>query len=217
MTNNVTSVMQPRAGLCPHGMPPSACPICSNMGGGGKRTEFNFKSSKLPMMSWNQCEAIGYFLKAQRRASEKQRLNFKLLTLQIQLLADKFGKMAAKMSEFAAMFSHIPGGIFISLPVRLFLILPLQLLQNTFSKVVDISDKIAAIFGEMLKGLETAKEKLNEFIKEIKNKFFKLFELFGAENNNEKNRYIEDDKKIFNFNRFLRKLRRRQKEDDNET
>ena len=217
MSNNVASVTQPRAGLCPHGMPPSACPVCSNMGGGGgKRTELNFKSSKLPMMSWNQCEAIGYFLKAQRRASEKQRLNFKLLALQLQMQADKFGKLAERMKEFAAAFSQIPGGVFIALPVKMLVIFPLQAVQSTLSKIVDISDKIAAIVGEIIKGLEKAKEKLNEFIKELKNKLFKLFEIFAPENSRDKDKTIDEEKKIFNF-KLLRKLLGKKKEEDYET
>ena len=217
MSKNVTSVMQPRAGLCPHGMPPSACPVCSNMGGGGgKKTELSFKSSKLPMMSWNQCEAIGYFLKAQRRASEKQRLNFKLLTLQLQLQADRFGKIVERMQTLAEMLSTIPGGIFIAAPVRILAVLPLQVMHNTFSKVVDITDKIAAIVGEILNGLERAKEKLNEFIKELKNKFFKLFEIFAPQNNRDKDKTIDEEKKIFNF-KLLRKLLGKKKDEDYET
>ncbi len=218
MSNNVSSVMQPRAGLCPHGMPPSACPVCSNMGGGGSRKkELNFKSAQMPMMSWNQCEAIGYFLKSQRRAAENNRLKFKLLTLQLQLQADNFRKMKAKMEQFVSIINSFPGGFIIAIPLKIFVIPPLQFMSSTLVKIIDISDKIAAIYGEILKGLEKAKEKFNEFVKEIKNKFFKLFEIFGAENNRDKNKTIDEEKKIFNFNKLLRKLRKKRNKEQNET
>lgn len=218
LNNTVTSVMQPRAGLCPHGMPPSACPICSNMGGGGgKKPELNFKSSQLPVMSWNQCEAIGYFLKAQRRATEKQKINFKLLILQLQLQADNFNKVISRLWKFTSVLSQIPLGVIVAIPIKFVVIPVLQAIQNTFAGLIDVSDKIAAIFGEILKGLEIAKEKFNEFIKELKNKFFKLFEIFSPENNSDNNSEIREEKKIFNFNFWLKRLKRKQKGDEYET
>ena len=35
MSTQVPNVNKASSGLCPHGLPPGACPICSNMGGGG--------------------------------------------------------------------------------------------------------------------------------------------------------------------------------------
>ncbi len=216
MNNTVNTVMQPRAGLCPHGMPPSACPICSNMGGGGKKSEINFKSSPPAMMSWNQCEAIGYFLKAQRRASEKQRLNFKLLTLQLQLQSDKFQKLAFRLQTLAKTLNSFPVGFLLSIPIKIFAITPVQIIANSLTKITDISDKIAAIFGEIKKGLEKAKEKLNEFINELKNKIFKLFEIFNTNNNSDKNNEINEEKKIFKFSTLIKKLRKHRSEEKNE-
>ncbi len=53
-----------RVGNCPHGLPPGACPICSGTGG-AKKADFSAKPGE---MSWNECAAIGAFLKAQQNA-----------------------------------------------------------------------------------------------------------------------------------------------------
>ncbi len=214
MNNTITSAMSPKAGLCPHGLPPSACPICSNMGGGGsKRSEINFKSSPLPMMSWNQCEAIGYFLKAQKRASEKQRINFKLLTLQLQMLNDKMGHLIRRLEIFAQSISNLPLGNIINLPLNILIIKPLQIINTTFSKLINIAEKIASLIGEMLEGLKKAHQKIKEFITEAKNKFFKLFEIFKPNNEKDTDKDIREEKKIFNLKKFIKKLKRnRQKE-----
>lgn len=52
-----------KIGTCPHGLPQGACPICSGMSGGMKKTDFSAKPGE---MSWNECAAIGAFLKAQK-------------------------------------------------------------------------------------------------------------------------------------------------------
>ena len=55
-----------KAGTCPHGLPLGACPICNGMGGGSvKKADFSAKPGE---MSWNECAAIGAFLKAQQQA-----------------------------------------------------------------------------------------------------------------------------------------------------
>lgn len=214
MNNTITSAMPPKAGLCPHGLPPSACPICSNMGGGGsKRSELNFKSSPLPMMSWNQCEAIGYFLKAQRRASEKQRLNFKLLTLQLQMLNDKMGHLIKRLETLAQVIGSVPLGSIINFPIKLLIIMPLKVIQSTFSKLLNVAEKVATLIGEMIEGLRKAHQKIKEFIKEAKNKFFKLFEIFKTSNQKDTNKELSEEKKIFNLKNFIKRLKRNRHEE----
>ncbi len=209
MNNTITSAMPPKAGLCPHGLPPSACPICSNMGGGAsKRTEISFKSTPPQMMSWNQCEAIGYFLKAQRRASEKQRINFKLLTLQLQMLNDKMGHLIKRLEMMSQIVSNLPLGNIISVPLNLLVIKPLQIIQSTFSKVINLAEKIASMIGEMIEGLKKAHQKIKEFIIEAKNKLFKLFEIFKPNNEKDTKKELHEEKKIFNLKKYVKKLKK---------
>ena len=218
LNNPVTSAATPKGGLCPHGLPPSACPICSNMGGGGgKKTEFNFKSAPTQMMSWNQCEAIGFFLKGQRKGVERRHEMFKTLALNLAFQATQFGKLAARLEQIVQMFNSTLPGMIIAVPIR-FILLPItKTLHNSLNKMADISDKIAAIIGELKKGLEKAKENLIKFAKEIKNKFFKLFTIFGASKSDENEKQIDEEKRIFNVNKFIKILQLKKKQDNNET
>ena len=216
LNNPVASATSPKGGLCPHGLPPSACPICSNMGGGGgRKTEFNFKSAPPPMMSWNQCEAIGFFLKGQRRGVERRHEMFKTLALNLALQANQFAKLAIRLEQLAQIFNNTIPGMLIAAPIKFILLPTVRVLQNSFNKMADISDKIAAIIGELKKGLEKAKENIIKFAKEIKNKFFKLFALFETKKSDENEKQIDEEKRIFNLNKLV-KILRRKKQDNNE-
>ena len=66
MTYNITSNNSAKAGLCPHGLPASACPICSGGGGGIKRTDRNTRRHA-GEMTWNECYAIWQRMKNEKR------------------------------------------------------------------------------------------------------------------------------------------------------
>lgn len=68
MTAGISSVTAVRSGLCPHGLPPGACPICSGMGGASNKVQTADFSAKAGEMSWNECAAIGAFLKSLKNA-----------------------------------------------------------------------------------------------------------------------------------------------------
>lgn len=165
------------------------------------------------MMSWNQCEAIGYFLKAQRRASEKQRINFKLLTIQLQMLNDKMGHLIKRLEMLAQVINSLPLGNIINIPLNLLVIKPLQIIQTTFSKIINLAEKIVSMFGEMIEGLKKAHQKIKEFIKDAKNKLFKLFEIFKPNNEKDTEKDIQEEKKIFNIKKFIKELKKNRHEE----
>ena len=213
----IASVATPKAGLCPHGLPPSACPICSNMGGGGgKRTEISFKSNPPQMMSWNQCEAIGFFLKGLRRGTERRHENFKELALQLQIQANNFSKMASRLEQLNLVLNNLFFGPIISLQIKFIALPAVRILQTSFSKFADITDKIAAIIGEIKKGLEKARENINKFFKEIKNKLFRLFAIFSPHNDRGNDNQINEEKRIFNIKRYFKFLTKQSKQEENE-
>ena len=217
MNNIVTSATLPKAGTCPHGLPPSACPICSNMGGGGsKKVDFNFKSAPPPMMSWAQCEAIGFFLKGLRRSTENNHNHLQELNISLLQQANKFSHIAMRLEQLVQTLNKNFIGTIISVPIKFILLPAVRVLQNTFKKLVDITDKLAAILGELKKGLEKAKENINKFLKEVKNKIFKLLNIFGTHNQNEDKEQIDEEKKIFNINKFFKIITSKKKQDKNE-
>ena len=74
------SVQSTRAGLCPHGLPPSACPICNGGGGGGGRVRETVASKPTISTEWSfmKCYAVGLALKVQDARVEttgRQHLN----------------------------------------------------------------------------------------------------------------------------------------------
>lgn len=209
--NNTIAVTAPKAGLCPHGLPPSACPICSNMGGGGSRkSELNFKSAPPQMMSWNQCEAIGFFLKGQRKGVERRHEAFKQLAITLANHANNLAKLAARLEQLAQTFGQTIPGMLISIPTKLIILPAVKLLQASFQKATDISDKIAAIIGEMKKGLEKAFENLKKFGEEIKNKFFKLFAIFGSNKSQDNEKQIDEEKRIFDIKKVFKLIQQKQ-------
>lgn len=212
--NNTIAVTAPKAGLCPHGLPPSACPICSNMGGGGSRkSELSFKSAPPQMMSWNQCEAIGFFLKGQRRGVERRHEAFKELAITLANHANNLAKLAARLEQLSQSFGQNLIGIVISFPIKNILLPTIKFLQSSFNKAAEVSDKIATMLGEMKKGLEKALENIKKISEEIKHKLFKLFAIFGTHKSDENENKIDEEKKIFNLKKILKLIQRKQDKD----
>ena len=77
-------------------------------------------------------------------------------------------------------------------------------------KVVDIMDKLSAIFGEAKAFIE---KKISEFISTIKEKFKNLFKIFKKQNADDDDTKVDDDKKIFNLKTILHKIIRKKKDD----
>ena len=169
-----------RVGLCPHGLSPGACPICSG-GGGGMRMDRNTRRYA-GELTWNECYAIGQMMKAaqaRKELAELQQNNLMMQNIQIQNAAIKFAQAFNTIVNFLANKS-----VFVM--ARNFIFHT----NNTFSKIanfvtntinnfinnfknfiVDISDKLAAIFGEE----KLAKFKnLGQFIEKSKKKILSL-------------------------------------------
>lgn len=209
--NNTIAVTAPKAGLCPHGLPPSACPICSNMGGGGSRkSELSFKSAPPQMMSWNQCEAIGFFLKGQRKGVERRHEAFKELALTLATHASNMAKIAARLEQITQTLGQNFIGLVIALPIKTIILPTVRILQTSFQKASEVSDKIATMIGEMKKGLEKALENIKKFAEEIKNKVFKLFAIFGTSKSDENEKKIEEEKRIFDIKKVFKLIQRKQ-------
>ena len=91
-----------KAGTCPHGLPLGACPICNGMGGGGGMKKADF-SAKPGEMSWNECAAIGAFLKAQQNAKiarEQDAQNFARQAIAFQNAMMNASQKIAVMTSF---------------------------------------------------------------------------------------------------------------------
>ena len=220
MSNAVQQVNKMNTGLCPHGLPPSACPICSNMGGGGS-LRVGERPQKAGEMSYHECAMIGAMMKARAQRLENQENALKARTealLQFQHTLDKISQKLLQMAE------KLPN-IFILKPVvvtiRNVVVPIINFVKNipTASnqikqKFIDIQDKLNAIFGEAKAFVE---KKISEIVSTVKSKLSSIFKIFGKDNAKDDDTKIDDDKKIFNLKTIIHKILKRKKKDDSES
>ena len=94
-----------RIGTCPHGLPLGACPICNGMSGGGGMKKADF-SAKPGEMSWNECAAIGAFLKAQQQAKMQREQDAQNFALRVQAFQNALMNSSQKLANIAQFFSN---------------------------------------------------------------------------------------------------------------
>lgn len=218
-----------KPGTCPHGLPLGACPICSGMAGGNSTSRRDIPRN-VGEMSYNQCAAIGAMLRAQKnaRASAKAAQENHL-----QALIEFQKNMTSthqRLTEFAAFLtSQMPK--IISVPTNFILVniigntikfiqniptVVTNFAQNVRQKFTDISDKLAAIYGEMDAAI---KDNLSKFVSSLKKKFKFSFFVFGTHETDDEEQKIEESKRIFELKTYIHKLFtniKQQTEKDNE-
>lgn len=173
-----------RVGCCPHGLPQGACPICSGMGGGVKKADFSAKPGE---MSWNECAAIGAFLKAQKNAQLQRQQDAQNFAHNSKIFQNNLMNASQKLANIAQFFTQNtppiiakPAGFvlntLIGAPVRFIANIPTTL-QNIGQKFADISDKLTAIMGELKNSTE---KKISDSFKRLKGKIKSIFSIFSG-------------------------------------
>lgn len=194
-----------KAATCPHGGSPGSCPLCSGMGGGAAASKADFKRST-GGMSWNECYYIGVMLKAAQANSELSKTAQENNLMQSALF-NKIALQALQMVNALKSFVlQIPGAQTVvkvankiaNLANKMMKVanMPLSklgaLISKNFNKLksqfIDISDKLAAIFGEK----ELAVKKfLSEAVEQTKKKVFEFFAFL-----NESTKYSENEDEV---------------------
>lgn len=211
-------------GTCPHGLPLGACPICNGMGGGGGMRKADF-SAKPGEMSWNECAAIGAFLKAQQNAKlarQQDAQNFAQQALAFQNAMAKASENVAALAKFfnantpafiakpaAFVLNTIIGGT-----VNFLRNIPAVItntLQTLGQKLADISDKLAAVYGEVKTAIA---KKLSELTTEFKKKVKSLFSIFNPQNADDDDKQIDETKKAFELKTFIHDLYKKLTKED---
>ena len=93
MANQVTNVNKINTGLCPHGLPPGACPICSNMGGTFRQSDRN---RNLGEMTYHECVMIGNMLKARALAQKQHEANLEHRLANLKMFENSITDKPAK-------------------------------------------------------------------------------------------------------------------------
>ena len=215
MTAGISSVTAVRSGLCPHGLPPGACPICSGMGGASNKVQTADFSAKPGEMSWNECAAIGAFLKSLKNARLAREADYQSHLINIAM----FEKNMVKASQNLANFIQALNGNMLTKPVGVVLqnvVMPiLQHIKNvpvnimntiaTISqKLTDISDKLTAIYGELKASIN---KKISDFFNKVKKKLVSIFMIFTPNNDADENELmVELEKKLEKLKQMLNKI-----------
>lgn len=213
-----------RIGTCPHGLPQGACPICNGMGGGGGMRKADF-SAKPGEMSWNECAAIGAFLKAQQNAKLQRQQDAQNFAQQAVAFQNAMNNASQKAAALAQFFSANTPAI-IAKPVNFVLNTVIggtlnaiksfpQTVQNALQtvgqKLADISDKLAAVYGEVKTAIA---KKLSETLNEFKKKVKSLFSIFNPQDADNDDKQVDETKKAFKLKTFIHDLYKKLKKED---
>ena len=220
MANSVQGVNVNKAGTCPHGASPSACPICSGMGGGGMRV--GERPQKAGEMSYHECAMIGAMMRAREAAQKEHEQTLLHRAEALKNFEQTLINTAQKMAEFGSKLNNF----ILTKPIALVinniavpLLKAITNLPNIISnigekfaqlkeKFIDIQDKLNAIFGEAKAFVE---KKVSELVSSIKSKLEGLFKIFKRNNTKDDETKIDEDKKIFRFKTFIQKIIRKNK------
>ena len=203
----MVSPLSTQSGTCPHGMAPGACPICSGKAGGGGGSSLN-TPRVAGEMSWNQCYYEGMLMKraaesAQEAALQSQQTAFlnavahnKMLQ-PVLTLAVKISQMTQNLQAVSNMLASAFEGI--------------------KSQFINITDKLAAIYGDLKNALSSVFEKGIDRVKKKLSSIFSFLKLEVEEETDD-----EELKKIFNLKTLTQKLKliikqEKEQEDDDKS
>ena len=214
-------IQNTKIGTCPHGLPPGACPICS--GGGGNSTTKRDIPRNPGEMTYNQCAAIGAMIRANKaaqkraQAAEQNRLQI-LVDFQknIQNIHQKIIDLASAISKSTPAIISKPINFVMTQIVARFVQFVANIptvIINFTQKIVDIADKLNALYGECKAAIEKT---ISEIWQKTKKKLKSIFFIFGANNEDEEDKKVDETKKIFNLKNFVHKLSQKLKKENKE-
>ena len=212
MSNQVQGVNNNiKAGTCPHGLAPGACPVCSTSGGGTLRQ--SDRNRKIGEMTYHECAMIGNMMKARALAQKNHEMNLQHRADNLTMFQNIMARLAEGMRQFAQIISQS----FIAKPVIFVaqnVILPVlnfvQSISGRFISLIqklippEISDKLAAIYGEAKAFIN---KRIEEAVKIVKSAMERIFKIFKKHNADDEDTKIDDDKKIFNLKTIIHKIK----------
>lgn len=182
-------------------------------------------SAKPGEMSWNECAAIGAFLKAQQNAKLQRQQDAQNFAQQAVAFQNAMNNASQKAAALAQFFSANTPAI-IAKPVNFVLNTVIggtlnaiksfpQTVQNALQtvgqKLADISDKLAAVYGEVKTAIA---KKLSETLNEFKKKVKSLFSIFNPQDADNDDKQVDETKKAFKLKTFIHDLYKKLKKED---
>jgi len=170
MSSPISSISPNRAGLCPHGLPPAACPICSGggMAAGGRKENVATKPMNSGEWSYEKCLAVGLQMKAQEARVENAKQAF---DRQIEF-AKQLGKTINNISEniknaIQNFQNTLPNAL--KIPMDVLTNIVITPLLNLAAQVPKVLEKLAHFQKDVREFIQQAGEKLVAILGEIKN------------------------------------------------
>ncbi len=212
---SVNAVSQTTNNLCPHGLPPAACPACSGGGGGNKKLHSN-SVQKSNQWSYSKCYSVWQSMKAQKAAQEAKALNELRQLETAKAIQTKLNKIMTKFQNLASTVANmLPEGVR-SAFAKVFnsVITPIMNLINKLpqlgeniknflndikSQILSASEKLTAIYGEIKNFVE---RNIAQKYKKLTKSLIKLF-VFNLEDEN----YSDDEELRIFKSRELKKIR----------
>lgn len=215
-----------RIGTCPHGLPIGACPICNGMAGGGGARKADF-SAKAGEMSWNECAAIGAFLKAQKVAQQARNADFQAHVQNLIKFQNTMANAAQRAAQFAQIIQNSMPAIIakpLAFVINNIVVNGLNAIknipaavanfaQNFTQKLADISDKLTAVYGELKAAIS---KKMSETLNGIKKKIKSIFGIFEPNDSDNDDKKVEEAKRTFELKTFVHKLYKKIKKEHDE-
>ena len=196
MTSSISQTqLNTSQGLCPHGLPPSMCPICSKMGSASVKKDKPKPAQEPKEWSYAKCYIEGLRLKALKNNRENSKIQARIMFERILNQGKKFHSFILNMQKninekMLNMIERAPMILKPVLKIALnFVINPilnimaqipklinltLQIVQNINSFIMSASEKISSLLGEIKNFFQDKKEK--DLKKKLKDLFSFLIE-----------------------------------------
>lgn len=205
-----------KIGTCPHGLPQGACPICNGMAGGNSTNKRDIPRNP-GEMTYNQCLAMGAMLRAQKNAKKQAQISQQNYLQALANVQKAITMANQKLAQFSAFISKTMPAV-IAKPINFVInnvIVRLfngiknipnfigNLAKNIVQTLTDLTSKLTAIFGEIKASVQKT---ISEFWNKTKKKLKSVFFIFGADNDEDSDKKIDETKKAFNLKSFIQKL-----------
>ena len=204
MSSPIAAQSNSRAGLCPHGLPPAACPICSGKGAGARMKDSQPVTRPMKPKQWSfmKCYAAGLAIRARETRVENAKTAFEKqiefahqLGKNIQNIADKIRNTIQNIQNSSPQL--------IQSALQTVTNVIINPVLNLISQIPKLIEKMAEYGQELSIMLLQAGEKLTavlgdiknfinrKFVEKIKKRAKKIFMFFVS--NMEDENYKNDD------------------------
>ena len=168
MSSPISATSSNRAGLCPHGLPPAACPICS---GGGMAGGVRAKEVTRPAnneWSYAKCVAVGLQMQAQKAMAESPK---QVLERQLEFAKQLGKEINSIIDKIQTNLQNFQNSLTVNLqgPMQTIVKFVINPVLNLVAQIPKIMEKLAHFQHNAKEFVQHVAEKLVAVLGEVKN------------------------------------------------